>query len=146
MRKFLRIFPALLALTLVAVAPLAQTGCQHAVTLESGGAYSDPALATTDRAILDASHAMGDFVTWQAANATYLAHWPEVAALAEKVRKGRDGWVRSAYVARDAYAQASAAYKVGKQGPPDGSNLRAAMAVLSDLTVQITAFRSSHDN
>lgn len=131
---------------LIIAAPILQTGCQHEVALESGGIYSDPVLATTDRAILDASHAMADFVQWHAANATFLAKWPEVGALAAKVGAGRDGWVRTAYAARDAYAQASAAYKAGKQGPPDGSQLRAALAVLTNATTQITSYRSSHAN
>lgn len=141
-----KLLPLLFLSCLALSVPIVQTACSHAVTLEAGGVYSDPALATADRAILDASHALGDFVAWQAANAAYLARWPEVAALAAKVSAGRDGWVRSAYAARDAYAQASAAYKAGKQGPPDGSNLRAALAVLSDLTTQITSYRSAHAN
>lgn len=141
-----KLLPLLLLACLTLTVPVLQTGCSHAVTLESGGAYSDPALATTDRAILDASHAMTDFVAWKAANATYLASWPEVAILAAKVSAGRDKWVRDAFAARDSYALASAAYKAGKQGPPDGANLRAAMAVLSDLTTQIISYRSAHDN
>ncbi len=140
MKKFL------LFICLAIAAPVLQTGCQHEVVLEAGGAYSDPVLATTDRAILDASHAMADFIAWHAANATYLARWPEVAALSAKVSSGRDGWVRSAYAARDAYAEASLAYKAGKQGPPDGSNLRSAMAVLTNVLAQITASRSAHAN
>lgn len=133
----------LLFACLAIAAPIVQTGCQHEVVLEQGGAYSDPVLATTDRAILDASRAMVDFVGWHAANATYLAKWPEIGALAAKVGAGRDGWVRTAYAARDAYAQASAAYKAGKAGLPDGANLRAAMAVLTNILAQINASKST---
>lgn len=136
----------LLFACLALAVPVLQTGCQHKVVLESGGAYSDPVLATTDRAILDASHAMADFVSWHAANATFLAKWPEVGALAAKVSAGRDGWVRSAYAARDAYAQASTSYKAGKQGPPDGAPLRAVMAVLTNVLAQITSYRAAHAN
>lgn len=143
MKKFL---PLLLLSCFALTAPVIQTGCQHTVTLESGGAYSDSTLAVTDRAILDASRAMGDFVAWNEANATYLARWPEVGVLAAKVRAGRDGWIRNAYAARDAYAQAESAYKAGKQGPPDGAQLRAALAVLNDLTTQIVSYRSQHAN
>lgn len=137
----------LLAVACLAVSvPVIQTGCQNTSTLEAGGAYSDPVLASTDRAILDASRAMGDFVQWHAANATYLARWPEVAAMSAKVSAGRDGWVRDAYFARDAFAQASAAYKAGKQGPPDGAQLRAALAILMNVTTQLTSYRSAHAN
>jgi hypothetical protein len=124
---------------------LVQTGCQHTVTLEAGGAYADPTIATIDHAILDASHALTAFLDWNAANAPYLAKWPEVGALATRVAAQKDGWIRDAYFARDAYASASAAYKAGKaSAPPSNANLNAALAVLSNVTQQIIDYKTAH--
>lgn len=142
----------LLPLLLVAVFGLClttfQTGCENKTTLEPGGAYSDVNLATVDRTILDASHALQSFVDWHAANATYLAQYPEVGALAAKVAAMKDGWIRDAYAARDAYASASVAYSKALASGQDvvtaRDKLNAAMAVISNVTQQIIDYKTAH--
>ncbi len=132
---------------LLAPAPaLFTSGCQNQTTLEAGGAYTNPVLAQTDRAILDASHALTAFLDWHYANTGYLARWPEVGALAAKVAAQKDGWIKEAYAARDAYAAASAAYKagLGNDVMPSSARLNAALAVLSNVTTQIIAYKNAH--
>ena len=126
---------------------ITQQGCYSQVTLEQGGAYTEVSLAVADQAILDASHALTGFVGWANANSAYLAKWPEVGVLSAKVAAQKDGWVRDAYMARDAYASALAAYKAGKASTaPSSANLNAAIAVLTNITTQITAYRAAHPN
>jgi len=142
------LFASLLAVGL----PVAQTGCSNPVTLEAGGAYSDATLATTDQAILDASHALTGFVGWADANATYLARWPEVGALSASVAAQKDAWIRDAYAARDAYAVAAKAYRLAAGTPAADQTeverkraaLQGALAVLTNLTTQIAAYRAAH--
>ncbi len=141
----------LFAVALLFSTPLLFTGC-HGVgtTLEAGGAYTDPLLATTDRAILDASKALDDFVNWQRANADYLAKWPEIAKYADRVSANRDSWVKDAYAKRDAYASILKAYRDGKASGADVSEYRArmsaALAIINNVTAQITAYRLAHAN
>jgi hypothetical protein len=122
-------------------------------TLAPGGAYSDVNLAQTDQAILDANGAMDGFVQWEAANHTFLLKYQEVGALAAIITAQKGGWVKEAYAARDAYASASQAYKAaiaaGKTADPTGQNaahdkLIAALAVLTDVTKQVVAYRAAH--
>ncbi len=122
------------------------SGCQNQTTLEAGGVYHDPVLAKTDQAILDASHALTAFLDWQTANASYLSHYPEVGTLAARVAAQKDGWIREAYAARDAYAAASAAYKAGLGADPSpaSARLNAALAVLSNVTTQIITYKAAH--
>lgn len=134
----------LFVIGLIAALPVFEAACQHQVALESGGAYHDPVLATTDRAILDTSRVLADFIAWHSANAVYLAKWPEVGALAASVAAQKDGWIRDAYAARDAYASAAAAYKSGLGPAPDGAKLNATIAVLSNVTSQIIVYKNSH--
>lgn len=128
--------------------PVYQAGCQHQVTLETGGVYSDPVLATTDQAILDSSRALTAFVEWANANATYLARWPEIGQLAIRVATQKDGWIRDAYAARDAYAQAAKDYKDGKAGSPDPqrAKLNGILALIKSATDQIINYRNAHSN
>lgn len=123
-------------------------GCKSQVTLAAGGAYSDPVLAQTDQSILDASHALTGFVQWTSANSAFLAKYPEVLALATSVASQKDGWIKSAYSARDAYAKAAADYRAGigdsatvnaKQAALNG-----ALAVLNNISSQIVAYRAAH--
>lgn len=127
---------------------LISTGCQNKVTLEQGGAYTDPVLATTDQSILDASKAIQGFLSWYDTNKTFLDKYPEVGKLADSVRSNEKTWIKDAYSARDSYAAASVAWKAGKGSQPDAdaahAKLNAALAVLSNLTAQIAAYRSSH--
>lgn len=123
-----------------------QTACQNTVTLEPGGVYKDTSLAVADQAILDASHALAGFVQWADTNATYLAQWPQIGALAKDVAAKRDVWVFDAYAARDAYARASAAYKEGLGQAPDKSKLNAALAVLKSVTTQVQEYKKAHSN
>lgn len=125
-----------------ALALLGGVGCQHAVTLEAGGAYSDPILATTDRAILDADATLTGFVNWANTNAGYLSQWPEIAQLAHHVTAAKDGWILDAYMARDVYAQA---VKAGKDSTGAKKNLDVTMAVLSSLLTQVSQFESAHN-
>lgn len=124
-------------------------GCQSHVTLEPSGAYSDASLAVTDQAILDASHAMSGFLTWYAANQTFLSKWPEVGIFAAKVGAQKDGWIRDAYAARDAYASASVAYKQAKLDSAGldtkRAQLNAALALLTNITQQITTYKAAHN-
>lgn len=142
MRKYL----LAICLLFAPVPALFTSGCQHETTLEAGGVYSDVTIAKTDQAILDASHALTAFIDWSRANATYLARWPEVGQLAVKVAAQKDGWIRDAYAARDAYAGALSAYKAGRGPDPSSasSQLNAALAVLSNVTTQIVSYKSAH--
>lgn len=136
-----------LAFTAISV-PVLQTACTHVTTLEAGGVYSDPILAQTDRAILDASHALTGFIDWTQANAAYLAKYPDVITLADKILNAKDGWIRDAYAARDAYASALTAYRAGKGDQTTVSAKQAALngaiAVLNNITAQITAAQTAH--
>ena len=135
-----------LTLILAVMPVMTFQACQHQVTLEAGGAYSDAPLATADQAILDASHTLSGFIEWSGANATYLAKWPEVSALAAKVAVQKDGWIRDAYAARDAYAKAITAYKSATGPTPDAARLNAALAILANVTAQINDYKTAHKN
>lgn len=141
----------IIALAFTAVAlPLTQSGCQGGVTLAPGGAYTDPILAQADQTILDTSHALTGFIDWTSANAAYLSKYPEVMALATSVSSQKDGWIKSAYSARDAYASAAAAYKAGTGDSSTVSAkqaaLNGALAVLNNIASQIVAYRAAHPN
>src|ERR1700694_200231 len=122
--------------------PVLQTGCQHTVTLEAGGVYSDAYLATTDQAILDAAKTLDGFISWYKANATYLAKYPAVVDLAAKVTAHQNEWLRDAYAARDAYAKAETLYKAGKATAPTTATVNAALSVLNDVIAQINASKT----
>lgn len=136
----------IIAMTLAVIAgPVMQTGCaSHAVTLEAGGAYTDSYLATTDQAILDAAKSLDGFLVWYNANATFLAKYPAVGDLAAKVNAHQNEWLRNAYAARDAYANAESAYRAGKGGAPSVAAVNAALSILLDVTKQITAYKAAH--
>ncbi len=146
MKKLILIFA--LAFSAVAL-PVTQSGCKGgSVTLAPGGVYTDPVLAQADQTILDVSHALTGFLDWSHANSAYLAKYPEVLALATSVSTQKDDWIKSAYSARDAYAAAAAAYKAGTG---DGSVVDAkraaligALAVLTNISSQIVAYRAAH--
>lgn len=137
-----------LALALCVITVPVYTGCTSHTTLEQGGVYSDANLAVADQAILNGSHALSGFLNWHAANADYLAQWPEVGNLAAKVTALKDGWIRDAYAARDAYASASQAYKKSFASGQDvltaRDKLNAALAVLDNITTQINAYKTAH--
>ena len=135
-----------IGITLLA-AVLVLSGCGGGkITLAPGGVYSDPVLAVTDQAILDANTALTGFVSWANANATYLAKWPEIASLASKVTVNQNTWIKDAFTARDTYAQAAAAYKAaGSTGsPPSQAGIQAALAVMTNVTAQIAAYQAAH--
>lgn len=148
--KLLRHFLVIASLAFaLPVVPLTFVGCQQGVmTLEPGGAYTDPVLAKTDRAILDASKLLTDFVAWAASNSAYLAKWPEVGMLAARISAYEKGWFRDAYLARDAYAEAAKAYRFGATPKTNVDSKRAAldgaMGVVENITKQIIAYRASH--
>ena len=150
MKKFILMFA--LAFTAVAL-PLSQTGCKSSsVTVAAGGVYSDPVLAVADQSILDTSAALTGFVQWVGANSGALVKYPEVTALAATITQQKDGWIKSAYSARDAYASAAADYKAAKAGSSAATvsatqaALNGALAVLSNVTTQITAYKAAHPN
>ncbi len=120
------------------------TGCQHAVTLEAGGAYSDAYLATTDQAILDTAKTLDGFLSWYNANATFLAKYPAVGQLAAKVTAHQNEWLRDAYAARDVYANAEVAYKAGKGAAPSVAAVNSALSVLNDIATQINSAKTAH--
>jgi hypothetical protein len=122
--------------------PVLQTGCQHTVTLEQGGVYSDAYLATTDQAILDAAKTLDGFAAWYKANAAYLAKYPAVGDLAAKVTAHQNEWLRDAYAARDSYAKAAALYKAGQGTAPTTAAVSAAISVLNDVVAQINASKT----
>lgn len=137
-----------LAFTAVAL-PLTQSGCAGGgVTLAAGGVYTDPVLAVADQSILDSSHALTGFVDWTSANSAFLAKYPEVLVLATSVSAQKDGWIKSAYAARDSYAAAAAAYRAGTGDPATVSAkqaaLQGALAVLVNISNQIVAARAAH--
>ena len=136
----------ILAMTLAVVAvPVVETGCaSHTVALEAGGVYSDAYLATTDQAILDAAKTLDGFVAWYNANATFLAKYPAVGQLSAKVTAHQNEWLRDAYAARDAYANAETAYKAGKATAPSTAAVNAALSVLKDITTQINAAKANN--
>lgn len=143
----------ILALAFSAIAvPVIQTGCANKITLEPGGAYTDPYLAKTDQAILDSSRTLQAFVAWHAANSTFLAKYPAVGALAIEVAGKEKGWIRDAYAARDAYALAAKAYREAAGTPgADASEvelrrakLNGALALINNITQQIVAYRAAH--
>ena len=153
MKKFLLIFA--LAFSAVAV-PLTQTGCKTTTTLEQptattapGTFYTSADLAVFDQGILTARLALDSFVQWEAANAVFLAKYPEVHALAVSVKTGEDQWTRDAYAARDAYASAvvtyTAALAAGQAGSaPDHAKIDAALALLQNLATQVAQYRAAH--
>ena len=129
--------------------PVLETGCQHQVTLEQGGAYTSATLATADASILAAASALDGFVTWENTNSAFLAKWPEIHALAVNVAVNENTWIRNAYAARDAYASAEVAYKsalaAGQTGvTPDRAKIDAALALLKNISDQIVAYRAAH--
>jgi hypothetical protein len=124
--------------------PVLQTGCQHTVTLEAGGAYSDAYLATTDQAILDADKSLDGFLAWYNANQAFLAKYPAMVDLAASVTAHKNEWLRDAYAARDTYANAEVAYKAGKATAPSTAAVAAALSVIKDITTQINAYRAAH--
>ncbi len=139
----------LLALALCVAVPLVPVGCNsQQQTLEAGGAYTDPILAKTDRAILDASHAMTAFIDWANINSAYLARWPEVAQAAKNIAAQKDSWIRDAYAARDAYASAAQAYRVaaGTSAAVDAKRaaLDGAIAVLANIVTQVISYQNAH--
>lgn len=140
----------LFILAVALAVPLAHTGCQSTVTLAPGGVYTDPVLAVTDQSILDASHALTGFLDWTALNHEFLSQYPEVGKLSTQIAQQKDGWIRDAYAARDAYASASHAYRSAAGGgdPTAMSTTKAkldlALAVLTNLTDQIVQYRLAH--
>ena len=127
------------------------SGCgSHPVTLAPGGVYTDPVLAQTDQAILDTSAALTGFLSWNTENSAFLVKFPAVGALAEKVAANKDGWIRDAYKARDAYAVDAKAYRdaiaLGQTNatPPNRAKIDAALAVLTSLATQVTALKATH--
>lgn len=146
MKKLILIFA--LAFSAIAV-PVMQTGCKTPVTVEQGGIYSEASLAVTDQAILDANQALNSFVSWYQANQAFLSKYPEVGTLIAKIQANQSAWIRDAYAARDAYASALKAYNAalaaGQAGTsPDHAKIDAALAVLTDITQQIVAYRAAH--
>jgi hypothetical protein len=149
-----------LALTLAFAAPvvLTQPGCSSAVTLAPGGAYTDPVIFQANDNILKADDAMIGFVDWATTNAPVLAQWPEIGRLAASISAQKDGWIRDAYLARNAYVTAADAYKVAvdqatKAGGvlPDGTAKDAAkakldglIAALTNITATIANYKSAH--
>lgn len=134
----------LFAIAFLAVAsPVLQTGCQSSapVTLAAGGIYSDPVLASADQAILDASRAFNAFILWHDANAVWLRRWPEIGQLATNTSALKDGWIRDAYAARDAYALAAQAYRQGAVSADESDKkraaLKAAIVYLNNITTHI---------
>lgn len=142
-----RLFLILCLAFAVPTAALLQSGCQHQVTLEQGGAYTDATLATTDQAILDASKTLTGFLDWHRTNATYLAQWPEVGQFAERVAAEKDQWIRGAYQARDSYAEGAKAFKAGAAAldlDERRAKLNAVLSLLANVTSQINAYKTSH--
>lgn len=133
-----------------AVAPVVQFGCKQTMTLEAGGAYTDPVLAQTDQSILDASRAMREYIAWTKANSVFLAKWPQVAQLATRIEAQEKGWIKDAYIARDAYAAASVAYRkaiadgVAGAIPPSRVKVDAMIAVLTSVVTEVLAYRQAH--
>jgi hypothetical protein len=120
------------------------------VTLAPGGAYTDPVVFQANEAILQAGDAMNDFIALVHTNATFFAQWPEVGVLAQKIADQKDGWIRDAYVARNAYVDASNAYKTAvaaasKAGtaPPDGSAVDASKSKLDGLVAALLSVTTS---
>ena len=124
------------------------TGCTSKTTLEEGGVYHDPVLAVADRSILDSSKALSGFIEWANTNSEYLAKWPEIGVLAGKIAAQKDGWIKDAFAARDAYASAYAAYQAGKGDAKDADAKRAmlngSLALLSNVIAQINAYKLNH--
>lgn len=132
--------------------PFIITGCKTTgTTLAAGGVYTDPYLAKTDQFIFDSAKSLDDFVTWQSNNAAFLSKWPEVAALAQNVSANKSQWIKDAYAARDSYASAEAAYKAaiaaGNSGAiaPTTAKVDAAVAVITNITNQIIAYKAAHN-
>jgi hypothetical protein len=164
----------ILAVALCVAAPVAilETGCPATttqVTLAPGGSYTDPVLFQIDQATVIADSSLTAFVSWQKANATFLAQWPEVATLAATIQAKQDGWMRDVTAARDAYIVASKAYKSAVaaasavSGPlPSGGGVTVsigpdntpvlsarakfdgALAVVTAVLTQAAAFQSAH--
>jgi hypothetical protein len=144
-----KLFPSVfLALAMACAVPIIETACPNGVTLAAGGAYSDPVLATTDQAILDASSLFSGFLSWDNANATFLARYPEVGTFAASIAANKDAWIKSAYAARDSYAAAVKAYKAGTGSQSDvdaaHAKINGAIALLNNISTQITSYRSAH--
>lgn len=150
MRTVFSMKQLLFLLSLCLAVPLTQSGCTQTTTLEAGGSYTDPVLAKTDQAILDASHTMTAFIEWARTNAAFLAKWPEVARLSGNIEAQQSQWERDAYAARDAYADAVKAYKTaiaaGVVGalPPNRAKVDAAVAVLTSVISQAIAYQQAH--
>lgn len=152
-----RILP-LLALTLLGAFVLSGSTCQStSVTLAPGGVYTDPVLFSTDQAILDGRKALTDALAWYDANAAFLAKYPAVGVVAEKIRSQADTWEKAAYQARDEYAKAAKDYRAAVAAatpgspPPDQTaalaahaKLQGAIAVLTDVAADLAAYRAAH--
>lgn len=147
MRKFITLF-AIIAISVAS--PIIQSGCVGTTTLQPGGVYTEPVLAKTDQEILDSDKILTDFVSWQSAHAAVLG--AEIATLAQKVSANKNQWIKDAYAARDAYADDLKTYKAaiasGNTGaiPPTTAKINAAVAVIANITAQITAYKSAHSN
>jgi len=131
-------------ISLVFAVPVVQTGCQSTTTLEAGGVYTDANLAKIDQSILGAAKTLDGFVSWHAANVAYLTKYPAVGELAEKVAAHRNEWIKNAYAARDAYAEAGVAYKQGKATSPTMAGVNAALSIINNITAQINTYKSQH--
>ena len=131
--------------------PIAFTGCQSS-TLESGGVYSDPILASADQAILSADQSLTGFTDWVAANSAFLAQFPELEKLADNIKSQKNGWLKDAYAARDDYAAAMVVYKQAVASgsstaiAPTTAKIDAAISLLTSVVQQITAARAAHPN
>lgn len=148
MTKTNRFLPVLL----FAAVALALAGCPSTgkVTLAPGGAYSDTVIFQANKTIDQAIVAMDGYIAWQSANATFLAQWPEIAALAKNISDHEGEWVRDAYAARNAYITAADAYKAAGANA-DGTAKDAAQAKLDGLvaallnvTTSVSQFRTAH--
>lgn len=147
--RYLQILLAILFFAgLGSVACFTLTGCQHTVKLEAGGVYTFPVLASLDQKIIAADNALGDSVKWYNANSTFLAQWPQIGTAAANVASHRDGWIKDAWAARDAYAQAYAAYQTGAGTATAADDklkiFNGVIAALADVTTQISNYQSAH--
>jgi hypothetical protein len=146
-------------LPVLAVLAFFLSGCTPGqLTLEPGGVYTDPVAAQADLAIDEAKTTLEDFVAYELANRTALARWPAFRSIADRISAGKDEWIRDAYKARDAYYTAAQAWKAAlavatPSYPADPAAeternrqralLKAALAVITSITTQITQARDS---
>lgn len=146
----MKTFPLLVLLTLAGLTACFAPACKTSVAVAPGGAYSDVNLALTDKAILDANSALEGFLSWYNSNAAVLAKWPEVGKLAATVTAQKNGWIRDAYAARDAYALAAIAYRkaladgAANAVPPERAKMDGALSILKTAIDQFNAYKAAH--